>query len=322
MPLNTLFIILVTVCCGFGSAWAANEPETATANEETATDTSAAASSAAPERVSPNKPSERAQDVSRFLSQHQREHELTTLNTNGEEFLGLWLPQRTRTPQGAALILPGDQEHGQWPLNVAPLRENLPDYGWSTLAIALPDIPVQYLARTGPATETPTEPQPDPQSAAKTNSETEQYSAQMLKRIDAAVNYLQNQGQLNLVIIANGHNAHWAAQWFAQKNIGANNEKGMALALIDAQDDAYAPQSLLQLLPSFSFPILDLVYANTPNQALLQRQRAGAMRQAKRDDYQQLSLSAWNDEALRRIRGWLKTKLAGDERRVKETPSP
>lgn len=67
------------------------------------------------------------------------ERELVKLQANDEEFIGLFLEYNTAQPLGAVLIL---HDEGLTPDNnqlIAPLRKYLPDYGWNTLAIAIPE---------------------------------------------------------------------------------------------------------------------------------------------------------------------------------------
>lgn len=53
----------------------------------------------------------------------------------------LALAQKHRTPeaQGAVLIVPDQGQHPDWPNLVSPLRHSLPDFGWYTLSIAMPN---------------------------------------------------------------------------------------------------------------------------------------------------------------------------------------
>ena len=57
----------------------------------------------------------------------------------------MFLAEATGNPQGGVLILHDNQQHGHWPDIVAPLREYLPQHGWSTLSIELPDTPAEQL---------------------------------------------------------------------------------------------------------------------------------------------------------------------------------
>lgn len=67
------------------------------------------------------------------------ERELLKLSAGDEEFIGLFQEYNTAQPLGAVLIL---HDEGSNPDNnqlIAPLRTYLPDYGWNTLAIAIPE---------------------------------------------------------------------------------------------------------------------------------------------------------------------------------------
>lgn len=227
-------------------------------------------------------------EIVRYLQQQQRGDEIIELGNDDSEFPGFYLPQRTRSPQGAVLILPDNGEHGQWPVIAGPLRESLPDSGWSTLAINLPNTPNDNI--------------PDELK--------ESYQQQMLQRISAAISYLQNRGQLNLAIAAHGRSAAWASAWLKENNLAKN---GIGLIMIDARNDSYAPQTLLEALPQLRLPMLDVITYNNKQSEMSNSKRKGALLSSKIENYQQVA----DDEAIRRIRGWLKKNMAGEERKVK-----
>jgi len=112
-----------------------------------------------------------------YLQEHMalfnREEELTQLSTGEETIFGLFLPETSGAPNGAVLILHDNQQHGHWPEVVAPLREYLPDYGWASLTLELPDAPQKVLpARTfsqSPEENTPTEEQKSEDTATEEN---------------------------------------------------------------------------------------------------------------------------------------------------------
>lgn len=54
-------------------------------------------------------------------------------------FLGLYTEQYSNEPQGYALILHDNKQHPDWPGVIRYLRTHMPEKGWSTLAISLPD---------------------------------------------------------------------------------------------------------------------------------------------------------------------------------------
>lgn len=84
-----------------------------------------------------NKMNKRQREVLDYLKLYQRQQEMVKLSSQGQEFYGFFLQERSGQPQGAVLILHDIEQHAHWPKLVAPLRENLPDNGWVTLSIEL-----------------------------------------------------------------------------------------------------------------------------------------------------------------------------------------
>lgn len=76
------------------------------------------------------------------------------LKSGREAALALWRPANHGTPRGVVILLPGDGETADWPRVIGPLRRGLPDHGWHTLSLTLPDPerPIR-LASEKPATE-------------------------------------------------------------------------------------------------------------------------------------------------------------------------
>jgi len=73
------------------------------------------------------------------LSAELADEKLVTLNASGEEFLALWKHDTSGNPFGAVILL-HDQGHTiGWPQDIKGLRDELAQYGWSTLAVALPN---------------------------------------------------------------------------------------------------------------------------------------------------------------------------------------
>lgn len=151
----------------------------------------------------------------------------------------------------------------------------------------------------------------------------QRYEDDMQARITAAMRYLQQQGQLNTVIIASGHSANWAAG-YVQANQRGNNERGLALILVDAFDDPLHSIPLHQQLSVLDLPILDLISALNRQTPRVNQHRAGIMRHQQRDQYQQLVLPAYDHyhdaSSLlnRRIHGWLRTHMKGNEMKTAE----
>ncbi|MCG8611888.1 MAG: alpha/beta hydrolase family protein, partial [Pseudomonadales bacterium] len=75
-----------------------------------------------------------------FLAEQQKAHKQVWLQTGAEDgrFLALLEKERSGQPQGAVILVPGLSEHSAWPQLIDPLREELPDQGWYTIAISMP----------------------------------------------------------------------------------------------------------------------------------------------------------------------------------------
>lgn len=93
----------------------------------------------------PNIPQKRAISLLEYMRLFGREDEIVELNTSEDSFYGLFLAEASGEPQGGILILHDNQQHGHWPDVIAPIREYLPLYGWTTLSIELPDLPAEKL---------------------------------------------------------------------------------------------------------------------------------------------------------------------------------
>lgn len=345
----------------------------------------------------PNLTQKRSQSLIHHLALFERQDEVVQLTSSAEEnFYGLFLADMTGTPQGGVLILHDDQQHGHWPDIVAPLREYLPQHGWATLSIELPDrpsrkrIPRQDIIAnktTSPDTNADTEAIDDGIEPIATNEEgeeqltedaldndgpdsaeqaakleeddeaqgddslepalprlaklpdvekeppteatpleekaidpIEQYRNQSQQRILAAMDYLRNRGQLNLVIIGYGIGAAWAIDYLYLKNENneeANDTKGLTLITIDATASRYTLLTMKQQLKNIKIPFLDLIQ---PQQRYAQKQgkiRQAIMNRNKNENYQQIittDISSYRDDenpTNRRIRGWLKTNAGG-----------
>ena len=94
---------------------------------------------------------ERSEASAMALEQQLLPGEQQQLQTADESFLALWLPANTGNPNGAVIIVPGDGESADWPKTISPLRHKLPDAGWHSLSLTLPDpnqpfVPARSIA--------------------------------------------------------------------------------------------------------------------------------------------------------------------------------
>jgi hypothetical protein len=265
----------------------------------------------------------------------ERQEEVVQLssqdNDSTEDYYGLFLADASGSPQGGVLILHDNQQHGHWPDIVAPLREYLPQYGWATLSIELPDTPArrrfkreivgtqaqldkiaddkvdeadnpapdaaiatnqdgepalteEAIDSSGPALEgkpeeaSEDEPQDDdnlepalprlaklpdlPETGITGASEISEppfdalahYRKQNQQRILAAMEFLRNKGQFNLVIIGHGIGAAWAIDYLDQQEPVEDEQKGLTLITIDAVSSPHTAQMLNQQLSKVKIP--------------------------------------------------------------------
>lgn len=149
------------------------------------------------------------------------------------------------------------------------------------------------------------------------------FTENMIQRVEDSLNKLNELGQYNLVIIANGYSANWAAK-ILEKRL-ENNSVGYALILIDAKSSDYPKVALNESLAKLDIPMLDIITDNSEEMKLSIKTRKGTMLRNQNTKYMQLYLPAikpdltqTNNIISRRIRGWLATHAAGEEIAVKE----
>lgn len=156
------------------------------------------------------------------------------LEAGGERFLGIYTKDTTGTPLGGAIILPGLAVPPDRQDVILPLRQELPNHGWSTLAIELPT----------------------PAKGADGLWQLEPYFTASRSRIQAAISYLEQQGITTVVLIGHGLGAVAAALGLS----GSDPLKIAAFAAIslgvppDSSPNPYNPD----LLESIHVPMLDI----------------------------------------------------------------
>lgn len=215
--------------------------------------------------------------------------ESVQLDASGTSILGIFT-EAADGPSGRAVILAhGIGVHPDWPEIINPLRSELPEHGWSTLSIQMP-----VLAND---------------AALKDYAP---LFAEVAPRIDAAVQFLREQGNGTIVLIGHSLGASMGATYLAdkrQKSVDGFVAIGMGvIELDDTMNSALALEKL-------QIPILDLYgsrdLAGVVNSA---RRRDKAATKAGNRNYRQLQIEGadhfflgMDDELNRRVYGWLKT---------------
>jgi hypothetical protein len=251
---KTLYLtsILIFGCClPTAYAWSQAATEEG-ATEEVTEQEEAEESKKAPTRLSSHLPrSTIALDPKRkmsLLAAQLSNGEAHWLNDGKSEFLAIWQEDRSGDAQGALLILHAEGENPSWPRTTQPLHDSLPEYGWATMAIQLPDpVPKQQPTRTldakvipptpdrdinneelegsgdtvedddtkkedgaainnQPSMEAPNEP-PKTVANATPPLSAEEIEAIAEERLTAAIKFLHDKGQFNIVLMGNGTSA-------------------------------------------------------------------------------------------------------------------
>ena len=80
----------------------------------------------------------REQVVASELIERIGEQEVVWLQSNGSDFLALSAKTPATKERGGVILLHDIDAHPDWPEIISPLRNGLPEKGWSTLSIQLP----------------------------------------------------------------------------------------------------------------------------------------------------------------------------------------
>lgn len=226
------------------------------------------------------------QQILQALRQELRGTELLELPLPSESdpparFLTLHIEALSARAKGQVILLPADGYHPDWPRGIAPLRRQLPEYGWHSYALSLPlyqasSLPTRTLP-PGPllmrldqlVTETTTEAEQannDPFAA-----DDEENSAPALERPDPTVQLAQHREQVEArlqavlnasgtdgrtVLVLQGQSVFWLQPWLEAGGLPRN----AALILLQVEVPAGANiASLRQTLSGLTrTPLLDL----------------------------------------------------------------
>ncbi len=289
---------------------------------------------AAPAAVAPAL--ERSQEQQQALMRQLPAEQQKTLQAGDESFLALLVPAARAKAAGTVVLVPGDGESADWPNVVAPVRQQLPTFGWQTISLSLPDPydPVVAIERdtapadtdaqanseqaappvtggSGTAPAAPTQAEAgsgepaqaavapvDPEAAANAQA------TRVLARIAAGIDLALQQGASPIVLVGHGTGAYWAARYLAEKEPAEVKQ----LVLIDAREPQGMPPRLDATMGKTDLQIADLVHA--PGAAAQRRKERAAQKANK--GYRQIDLpvipgdrAAEQEQTVRRLRAWL-----------------
>ncbi len=234
------------------------------------------------------------QEITQQIIDSDPSAEIVWLNAGQQRFLGLFDEAKTKTVQGAVLILPGVGEHPQSEQLIAPLREQLQAFGWSTLAIQLPVFRrVEYWKDTAPLV------------------------AESQQRIQTALNILKEKKIENLVLLGHGLGATAA---LAFQSADANDDvRGLVLIGLPISIPDVQNPSTLDQLSGIKIPLMDIYgSAETPLVVANSNQRKWALK--KNPTYRQVQINGVDhqfqgstDLLVKTIYGWIKKFSPGVE---------
>ena len=146
----------------------------------------------------------------------------------------------------------------------------------------------------------------------------------MQERVDTGLSQLNNLGQFNLVIIAQGLSANWAVESLVKRFEQDPELVGYALIILDAKKSKYPDYDLNANIAKLNIPILDIHTNKSPQVLRKVRERRNAITRTQNKRYWQIHLPAVrarlpqkHNMISRRVRGWLNTHAAGEEVDVK-----
>uniref|UniRef100_A6VU58 DUF3530 family protein n=1 Tax=Marinomonas sp. (strain MWYL1) TaxID=400668 RepID=A6VU58_MARMS len=254
----------------------------------------------AKEYIIPKPQASRIDALKASLTIRRLDHQIQTLEANGEPFLALYRLSLTSSTQGCIIMLHSDNEHPDWPDAIAPLRDAMPEHSWCTISIEVPDIikraePVKITTATAENTSSPKE-LPN--------------QTLVFARIQATMDYAKTQGIEQFTFLGYGTGASYALGFLA-----ANKNAGKALTLIDIESPPnLSDYEVAQQIRQIEQPILDYYVDKTGNdQFAVWRKQAANQRTDKVGDFIQVNalpdrVTGKNSKQLliQRVRGFLK----------------
>ncbi|WP_104904357.1 alpha/beta hydrolase family protein [Pseudomonas sp. LH1G9] len=273
---------------------------------------------------------ERSREEASALERQIPREEQQQLQAGSDSFLALWKPANSAEAEGVVIIVPGAGENADWPQAIAPLRRKLPDAGWGTLSLSLPDVnldtlPPRVIEAPNAAVDTSSK---DGSTAAKPIEQAASAEAEgtdpavvpgadeqdktdakrIFERIDAAVAFAQTQGARSVVLLGHGSGAWWAARYLSEKQ----PSQVQKLVMVAGKAPVGRQPDLQQLAPGLKVPTADVFYQDVAQDRNTARERAQAAKRLKNGGYKQVSLktlpgnsSAEQEQLYRRVRGWL-----------------
>ncbi|MDT4851292.1 hypothetical protein FQZ97_854700 [compost metagenome] len=284
---------------------------------------------------------ERSQDDASGLERQLPSREQQQLKAGEESFLALWQPANVSAPNGLVILLPGEGESADWPDAIGPIRRSLPNAGWSTLSLTLPDPSGDPLPPRPVQTEEPSKAEPavSPEKAEEEGpANTEQagsaepntdpappprsrdaiqklQNARVFARIEAALAFAREQKPKSIVLLGHGTGAYWAAQFL---NVNEPKDVRNLLLIAAERPTGYEP-ALEDSLPALKLATGDFYYKDRRADRDAALLRIQASKRQKHPAYVQVAMTSLpgdrtteQEQLIRRVRGWLSQHMNAD----------
>ncbi|WP_127025860.1 DUF3530 family protein [Rheinheimera mangrovi] len=219
------------------------------------------------------------------LSWQMPADEITELLAGDKSFLALKRSAFTAKVKGTILFIPDWSQHAASPKYLNLLRKEFNDYGWDTLAIAVPDAPFNDDIAS-----------------------LENYREQLQQRIEVAMTSAMTENT-TVIVVAQGSSAAFISQLYADKKL----QEPQSLILLEAYLPAAEQQRSLPLaIAKQQVPTLDLMQQQGNQQVAAQWQlRKQLAKQQQKLLYRQREISGLVAQAetqqrvFKEIYGWL-----------------
>lgn len=283
---------------------------------------------------------ERSADAASALSRLLPDQEQQLLQAGEESFLALWLPANTAEAHGVVILVAGDGESADWPNVLGPLRRKLPEAGWHSLTLSLPDPqdalpPASSInpANTAPpadepvnsdetdaagATEEPApaadavEPAPSIQNDQPAQDPVERHAERIKQRISAALELARQRQAKHIVLLGHGSGGYWSTRYLSEEQPADVR----SLLLVNVKPAADASPGLDELQASLKLATGDFFYKDQQLERNAAARRVQASKRQEHPAYTQVALKALpgnleveQEQLYRRLRGWLTLQL-------------
>lgn len=281
------------------------------------------------------------------LKQEVDPEEIVELPLSDENTLvALHLRAFSHQPKGQIILLPGANEHPNWPKGIASLRIGLAEQGWVSLALSLPF----YEGWQNPPRQLGTEPLLSPthlKRKPKKTADAEEASQDLTANLafgdddeeEAASDQQASDEDANLkifnqlaaasqerlaaglaflpraqkqVLILQGESVFWLTTWLAENKLTANQPLVLLFPRQPVGAEAKALEEVLEGLTNH--PILDIYVPTNKHQlALAKKRKLAYLRAGNKKAVQLVAESNFNptnqadqDWLVKRVEGWLR----------------